>query len=347
MSRFGIIRLLSGAFALSLKVATLSANREIIFPADVPTAGQSLRANSTNVNQLEWYTPSAGGGGGDITFTATPTGVFDVSGSPGTSITLSLDSQAANLVLAGPSSGGSATPGFRSLVAADIPNLDADKITSGTIAIARLPVGTSSTTVAAGNDSRFHNQNTDTGTNAQSFQINNGGSGVRIKDNAGVLEARNSADSAYADFACKNLTVTGTTTVINSETITLDDNLIVLNNNYSGSSPSENGGFEVERGTQTNASWIWDESADQWKAGLAGSELAIARIYSTTFTSAGLSGNSLTVTHNLGRKPVLWRVYSNSDIDVTPGATATSTNVLTLDFESITISGTWTVVVMG
>lgn len=47
--------------------------------------------------------------------------------------------QNANLVFAGPSSGGSALPGFRALDADDIPSLDAVKITSGIIDIARLP----------------------------------------------------------------------------------------------------------------------------------------------------------------------------------------------------------------
>lgn len=50
--------------------------------------------------------------------------------------------QSANQVYAGPTSGGSATPGFRTLVAADIPSLDAAKMTSGVLAIARLASGT-------------------------------------------------------------------------------------------------------------------------------------------------------------------------------------------------------------
>jgi hypothetical protein len=48
-------------------------------------------------------------------------------------------SVAANVVYAGPTSGGSAAPAFRAIVAADVPSLDAGKITTGTFATARLP----------------------------------------------------------------------------------------------------------------------------------------------------------------------------------------------------------------
>ena len=45
----------------------------------------------------------------------------------------------ANTVFSGPTSGGSAAPAFRALVAGDIPSLDAAKITTGTFNAARLP----------------------------------------------------------------------------------------------------------------------------------------------------------------------------------------------------------------
>ena len=61
-----------------------------------------------------------------------------------------------------------------------------------------------------------------------------------------------------------DLTVNGTVTTVNTETINLADNLITLNSNYTGSTPTEDGGIEVERGTQTNTSLFWDESADRW-----------------------------------------------------------------------------------
>ena len=64
-----------------------------------------------------------------------PTSVFSTSsGAVTTSGTISftLAAQAANTVFAGPDAGGSATPTFRALVAADIPALDWTKITTGT-----------------------------------------------------------------------------------------------------------------------------------------------------------------------------------------------------------------------
>lgn len=57
---------------------------------------------------------------------------------------IGLTSQSANKVLSGPTSGGAAVPTFRSLVAADIPSLDAAKITTGVIAAARLGTGSPS-----------------------------------------------------------------------------------------------------------------------------------------------------------------------------------------------------------
>ncbi len=67
---------------------------------------------------------------------------FSVTGSPVTTsgtLTASWNNQTANRILAGPASGSATSPTFRSLVAADIPNLDASKITSGTFADARIP----------------------------------------------------------------------------------------------------------------------------------------------------------------------------------------------------------------
>lgn len=65
-----------------------------------------------------------------------------------------------------------------------------------------------------------------------------------------------------------NLTVNGTTTTVNSTNVNIGDAIITLNSDETGA-PSQNAGFEVERGTATNVSLIWDEGADRWDFGAA------------------------------------------------------------------------------
>jgi len=57
-----------------------------------------------------------------------------------------------------------------------------------------------------------------------------------------------------------NLTVTGTTTYVNSNTVEIGDAIILLNSDETGT-PSQNAGFEVERGNATNVSFIWNEES--------------------------------------------------------------------------------------
>ena len=61
-----------------------------------------------------------------------------------------------------------------------------------------------------------------------------------------------------------NLTVNGTTTTISSNTLAVGDNLIVLNNDETGS-PSQDAGLEVERGNATNVKLQWNEATDRWQ----------------------------------------------------------------------------------
>jgi hypothetical protein len=63
-----------------------------------------------------------------------------------------------------------------------------------------------------------------------------------------------------------NLTVSGTTTTVNTETINLADNIIVLNSNEA-STPSQDAGIEIERGSSTNKTLLWNETTDKWTVG--------------------------------------------------------------------------------
>ena len=87
-----------------------------------------------------------------------------------------------------------------------------------------------------------------------------------------------------------NLAVSGTTTTINTETINLADNNIVLNSNYAGNAPSENCGITVNRGGGTAPSKIleWNEGVDKWSVG---AETFVAGSF-----EGNLTGNAATAT---------------------------------------------------
>ena len=61
-----------------------------------------------------------------------------------------------------------------------------------------------------------------------------------------------------------DLTVSGTTTTVNTETVTIADNKIELNSDYSGSTPTADAGLIVNRGTQTDTEFFWDEGDGRW-----------------------------------------------------------------------------------
>ena len=130
-----------------------------------------------------------------------------------------------------------------------------------------------------------------------------GGTGVTITGTAGEgwsptiaigQAVATTSNVTFADITATgntilqgNLTVSGTTTTVNTETINLADNIITLNSNEAGT-PSQNAGIEVERGTSTNKTLVWDEAADKWTIG---SETFVAAT-----VEANLTGNS-TGTH--------------------------------------------------
>ncbi len=74
-----------------------------------------------------------------------------------------------------------------------------------------------------------------------------------------------------------NLTVNGTTTTIDTTELTIEDNLIVVNSNQTGT-PSSGllSGIEVERGDETNYHFLFRESDDTFVIGEAGNEQAVA-----------------------------------------------------------------------
>lgn len=68
-----------------------------------------------------------------------------------------------------------------------------------------------------------------------------------------------------------NLTVSGTTTTINTAQLAVKDNIIQLNKEETGAGvTSGTSGIEVVRGTEANARLAFDEASDKWTVGLVG-----------------------------------------------------------------------------
>lgn len=87
-----------------------------------------------------------------------------------------------------------------------------------------------------------------------------------------------------------NLSVGGTVTTINSETISLADNIIDLNSNFTTGAPTENSGIRVVRGDEANVQVRWNESLDKWQFTNDGSVFFdIAPAQSPTFTGTPLA----------------------------------------------------------
>jgi hypothetical protein len=83
----------------------------------------------------------------------------------------------------------------------------------------------------------------------------------------GLVNNPHSGDKVFNDDVTVggNLTVQGTVTTVNSETISLADNIIDLNSNVISGAPSENGGIRVLRGDQNAAQIRWNEANDHWE----------------------------------------------------------------------------------
>ncbi len=121
-----------------------------------------------------------------------------------------------------------------------------------------------------------------------------------------------------------NLTVSGTTTTVNTETINLADNIITLNSNEAGA-PSQNAGIEVERGTSTNVAFQWNETTDVWEYTVDGTNYipVVGTTATQTLTNKTISGSSNTLS-NIANSSLTNSKVTIGSTDVSLGATVTT-----------------------
>ena len=326
-----------GSFTFTIApAATQAVNLSLFLPATAPTDGQVLRSVAGSPNQLEWvdFASNPTGGGTVTSVGLSLPSEFDISNSPVTvsgNLTANWTPQLQNKVLASPISS-SGLPTFRALDADDIPSLSATKITTGTLSISRLPVGTNSNQIAAGNDGRFHSQNTDIGTDSPTFQLAALSAGVKLKNNAGVLEVRNAADTDFATIRLDSFILTGASQTIQTTELSIADNLITLNSGAIDP-PTENAGIEVDRGgIEPNAVLQFNESTDRWESGIATSVASISRIVTIAFVPGDILSGDLILNHNLNTWDLTYHVWLSDSKDFHPIGELISANTLKLDF---------------
>ena len=74
-----------------------------------------------------------------------------------------------------------------------------------------------------------------------------------------------SANPTFNDLTVDgNLTVSGTQTIVNTTSLSIADNLMILNSDASGS-PTENAGLQVNRGSSDDVFFQFNETSDKWQ----------------------------------------------------------------------------------
>ena len=151
-----------------------------------------------------------------------------------------------------------------------------------------------------------------------------------------------------------DLTVSGTTTTVNTATLDIADNIITLNSDLgAGVAPSQNAGILINRGSATDVELVWDETNDRWD--FDGYALAsVGKVYGSgagaiyTFTSDTDTGVEHTGTDQLGLLVGNTRVLmvSANGVHIAPaGATGAGSNQallvddIVIDTQTISTSG--------
>lgn len=125
-----------------------------------------------------------------------------------------------------------------------------------------------------------------------------------------------------------SLTVSGTTTTVNSETINLADNILNLNSDFTSGSPTQDAGLSVSRGGSAAKTFLWDETNDRWTVG---SESMVAGTFIGAVTGNATTASAWETARTLS---LTGAVTGSASVDgsgnVSLATTATSDPTLTL-----------------
>ena len=128
-----------------------------------------------------------------------------------------------------------------------------------------------------------HEQNTDTGTTSKTFTIDSASTGIILKAEGGGLSTRTKGDAGYANFTVQNLVIKGDVTqegdtfITQAERVEVRDNMILINEGETGAGVTAGfAGIEVDRGTEQNFMFGFNESDGMFKIGKEGNMFDVA-----------------------------------------------------------------------
>jgi hypothetical protein len=150
--------------------------------------------------------------------------------------------------------------------------------------------------------------------------------GVIIGANLAAAGTFTTVDTSGNVTVGGNLIVNGVTTTIESTTLQIEDPLIVLaKNNSGGTANTYDQGLLINRGSETNQAFIWDESADEFAVvsttetgGTAGNIVISAY---ADFTAKDLNGDKFITTGITIEDNNITATQSNDNLVLTPSGT--------------------------
>ena len=180
-----------------------------------------------------------------------------------------------------------------------------------------------------------------------------------------------------------NLTVNGTTTTINTETVKIEDNIIEINSSQTGTpATSLVGGLQINRGDSTDYQLVFVEQTDDFRIGEVGDlqpvltrdettnlvdadvlvweaaegraigktlvELALPRKFVKTIETADLSNATATITHNLNTKDIVVSLREVATDEIVYATyDAATVNTLEIKFAVAPADGAFIVTIIG
>ena len=354
---------------------------------NVNSATQATNATNLNSEPGSYYTNASNLSTGtlaiarldaNVILTTSTTGINASALSTGT---MSLDRLDANVILTTTTTGINASAlsigtvplgqlDANVLLTTSTTGINASALSTGTVPLARLSSANTTangavdtTTQTFAGDKTFQNaasfSNTVSITGAANTLSTLGIGGTL--NALGLLGVSGNATFGQDVVVTGNLTISGTTTYINTTNLQIGDNIIALNADLpSGNAPTENAGIEVNRGSSANTYLRWNEMGDVWEVTNDGTNYGtVIDTRSTTGVNASalstgtlpdgrLSGAYTGVTSLALGANVVANVTTvfvgNSTANVSHTATsvsvANSTNTATLTSTSLTIGGT-------